>query len=290
MTARRSCDHLVTTHCMTLSKGGFFLFLFFAKWAVEHVFLASSLSATQGMNRLGRSSSAPPPKGLVFAGKCHLCRSCTMHLQQMPRSLESWQIYSVHQYHRMLAYAHSHLCTVSVSCSFFFLFFSFLPAIPPGGRWGGKQETFWKYHCRIPKCNCGQWKVLSHELGTMGHGGTVVRSENFEKTDAILTLESINSKVLVSYGVLLFHFFQALDRFGSLDARDSLSLSDQMNPSLITSRLAPASTKPRSVAVNKHNSDFGESVVSQNPPPQQHTHSPEHRPGSGCLIRPRQAR
>lgn len=112
----------------------------------------------------------------------------------------------------------------------------------------------------------------------MGHGGTVVHPENSEKTDAILTLESINFKVLVSYGMLLFPFFQALDGFGSLDARDSLSLSlsDQMNLSLITSRLDPASTKPCSVAVNKHNSDFGESVVCQTT---KNTHSPEHRRG-----------
>ncbi|KAK7049309.1 hypothetical protein VNI00_005910 [Paramarasmius palmivorus] len=75
----------------------------------------------------------------------------------------------------------------------------------------------------------------------------------------------------VSYGMLLFPSFQALDVFGPLDALNLLSFNYPMNLYLISNSTDPVSTKPRSAAMNPHNNNFSESVVPthtfDNPPP-----------------------
>jgi transcriptional regulator GlxA family with amidase domain len=62
-------------------------------------------------------------------------------------------------------------------------------------------------------------------------------------------------------GYVLFPSFDALDVFGPLDALNLLSLRRQLNLSLIAETLEAVSTKPRAAAMNKFNSNFGESVL-----------------------------
>ncbi|KAJ7150059.1 class I glutamine amidotransferase-like protein [Mycena crocata] len=69
------------------------------------------------------------------------------------------------------------------------------------------------------------------------------------------------SALPVSYGVVLFPAFQALDVFGPLDALNLLSGKFPLNLSLIAASLDPVSTKPRTAAMNPKNSNFSESVV-----------------------------
>ncbi|KAJ7019284.1 class I glutamine amidotransferase-like protein [Mycena alexandri] len=65
----------------------------------------------------------------------------------------------------------------------------------------------------------------------------------------------------VSFGVVLFPAFQALDVFGPLDALNLLAFQYPVNLSLIAGTLDPVSTKPRSGAMNPMNSNFSESVL-----------------------------
>ncbi|KAJ6605118.1 class I glutamine amidotransferase-like protein [Mycena sp. CBHHK59/15] len=70
-----------------------------------------------------------------------------------------------------------------------------------------------------------------------------------------------NTSVPVSFGVVLFPAFQALDVFGPLDALNLLAFQYPVNLSLIAATLDPVSTKPRSAAMNPMNSNFSESAV-----------------------------
>ncbi|KAL2757515.1 hypothetical protein ACRALDRAFT_2099926 [Sodiomyces alcalophilus JCM 7366] len=63
----------------------------------------------------------------------------------------------------------------------------------------------------------------------------------------------------VSFGMVLFPAFQALDVFGPLDILNLFSLSQHMNLYLIAPTLDPVSTAP--VSMNPMNSSFSESVV-----------------------------
>ncbi|KAJ7150067.1 class I glutamine amidotransferase-like protein [Mycena crocata] len=65
----------------------------------------------------------------------------------------------------------------------------------------------------------------------------------------------------VSYGVVLFPAFQALDVFGPLDALNMLSGKFPLNLSIIAASLDPVSTMPRTAALNPLNSNFSQSVL-----------------------------
>ncbi|KAJ6536818.1 class I glutamine amidotransferase-like protein [Mycena capillaripes] len=82
------------------------------------------------------------------------------------------------------------------------------------------------------------------------------------------TLAATTSVTAISFGVVLFPGFQALDIFGPLDALNLLAFQYPLNLSLIAATLDPVSTKP---ATNPMNSNFSESVVPthtfSNPPP-----------------------
>ncbi|KUJ24687.1 class I glutamine amidotransferase-like protein [Mollisia scopiformis] len=63
------------------------------------------------------------------------------------------------------------------------------------------------------------------------------------------------------YGVVIFPGFEVLDVFGPLEAFNALSLSYQLNLTLIAKTLDPVTSKPQSAAMNLFNSTFGESIV-----------------------------
>lgn len=70
-----------------------------------------------------------------------------------------------------------------------------------------------------------------------------------------------NSTAAISFGILLFPAFQALDVFGPLDALNLLSWQEKMNLSLISASMDPVTTAPRSAAMNPFNSSFFETVM-----------------------------
>ncbi|KAK7038735.1 hypothetical protein VNI00_010620 [Paramarasmius palmivorus] len=82
----------------------------------------------------------------------------------------------------------------------------------------------------------------------------------------------------VNFGVVIYPTFQALDTFGPLDALNILSMSHPMNLSVIAQTLDPVSTKQRDPALNKFNSNFGQSVVP--------THSFDNAPPLDVLLIP----
>ncbi|KAJ3793573.1 class I glutamine amidotransferase-like protein [Lentinula aff. detonsa] len=65
----------------------------------------------------------------------------------------------------------------------------------------------------------------------------------------------------VTYGLLVFPTFQALDAFGPLDILNLLSRDFPMNLSIIAETLEPVSTKHRNPSLNPLQSNFGESIV-----------------------------
>lgn len=72
---------------------------------------------------------------------------------------------------------------------------------------------------------------------------------------------TIAAPPVTNIGVLVFPAFQAIDVFGPLDALNLLSLQRQLNLYIIAETLEPVSTAPRSPAMNKFNSSFGERVL-----------------------------
>lgn len=70
-----------------------------------------------------------------------------------------------------------------------------------------------------------------------------------------------NSTEAISFGILLFPGFEAIDIFGPLDALNLLSLQKKMNLSLISATMDPVATAARSAGMNKFNSSFFETVL-----------------------------
>ncbi|ESK92899.1 dj-1 family protein [Moniliophthora roreri MCA 2997] len=79
-----------------------------------------------------------------------------------------------------------------------------------------------------------------------------------------------NATLPVDYGMIVFPAFEALDVFGPLDALNILASDYPMNLHIISSTLDPVSTKPRSPAMNTHNSNFSQAIV----PTHNFTHPP----------------
>ncbi|KAK1216253.1 hypothetical protein PQX77_021127 [Marasmius sp. AFHP31] len=70
-----------------------------------------------------------------------------------------------------------------------------------------------------------------------------------------------NASLPVDFGIVLFDSFDIIDVGGPFSALNLLSMRHPMNLHLIANTLDPVSTKPRSAAMNPHNSNFSQSLV-----------------------------